>query len=90
VPNGQQLKGWQKFDVPAANLALHIAYNGGYNKIGAAHKALNDYMKEKGLEQSFRIEEYISGPMTEPDTTKWLTNIYYVIKNSDNVQISIQ
>ncbi|MFI5141715.1 MAG: SRPBCC family protein [Bacteroidia bacterium] len=90
VPNGQKLKGWQKFNVPASNLALHIVYNGGYDKIINAHKALNEYMKEKGLTPDFRIEEYISGPMTEPDTTKWLTNIYYVIKNSDNIQISVQ
>lgn len=90
VPNGQQLKGWEKFNVPGTNLALHIAYNGSYDKITTAHKALNDYIKEKGLTHDFVIEEYISGPMTEPDTTKWLTNIYYVIRNNDNVQISVQ
>src|ERR1700752_3747963 len=89
VPEGQ-LKGWEKFNVPAANLALHIAYYGGYDKLATAHKAMEDYMKEKGLTQDFRIEEYITDPMTEKDTAKWLTNIYYVIKNSDNVQISVQ
>jgi effector-binding domain-containing protein len=90
VPDGQQLKGWEKFNVPAANLALHIAYYGSYDKLANAHKAMNDYMKEKGLANNFVIEEYISDPMTEKDTTKWLTNVYYVIKNSDNVQISVQ
>ncbi len=89
VPEGQ-LKGWEKFNVPAANLALHIAYYGGYDKIANAHKAMNDFMKEKGLTQEFRIEEYITDPMTERDTTKWLTNIYYVIKNGGDVQISVQ
>jgi len=90
VADGQQLKGWQKFNVPAANLALHIAYYGSYDNLANAHKAMNDYMKEKGLTHDFTIEEYISDPMTEKDTTKWLTNVYYVIKNSDNVQISVQ
>lgn len=90
VPEGQQLKGWEKFDVPAANIALHIAYYGAYDKLGNAHKTLNDFMKEKGLTQTCVIEEYITDPMAEKDTAKWLTNIYYVIKNNDNVQISIQ
>ena len=89
VPEGQ-LKGWEKFNVPAANLALHIAYYGAYNKSANAHMAMDAYMKEKGLTQTCVIEEYITDPMTEKDTAKWLTNIYYVIKNSDNVQISVQ
>ena len=90
VPDGQQLKGWEKFNVPAANLALHIAYYGAYNKSANAHMAMDAYMKEKGLAQSYVVEEYITDPMTEKDTTKWLTNIYYIIKNSGNVQISVQ
>jgi effector-binding domain-containing protein len=89
VPEGQ-LKGWEKFNVPSANLALHIAYYGAYDKIGNAHMAMDAYMKEKGLMQTCMVEEYITDPMTEKDTAKWLTNIYYVIKNSDNVQISVQ
>jgi effector-binding domain-containing protein len=90
VPNEQQLKGWEKFNVPAANIALQIAYYGAYNKSANAHMAMDAYMKEKGLTHTCVIEEYITDPMTEKDTTKWLTNIYYVIKNSDNVQISVQ
>jgi hypothetical protein len=25
------------------------------------------------------IEEYVTGPETEPDTSKWLTKIYYLL-----------
>lgn len=90
VPNEQQLKGWEKFDVPAADVALYIAYYGPYTKMANAHQAINDYMQEKGLTNSVVIEEYISGPMTEKDSTKWLTNIFYVIKGNGGVQINVQ
>jgi effector-binding domain-containing protein len=90
VPDGQELKGWEKFNVPAADVALHIAYQGDLNKSASAHAAIAEYMKEKGLTYSVVIEEYISGPLTaEKDTTKWLTNIYYVIKGNGNLEIKI-
>jgi effector-binding domain-containing protein len=85
-----QLKNWEKFNVPAADIALHVAYYGAYDKIAKAHNAINEYMKEKGLTHSVAIEEYITDPMTEKDTAKWLTNIYYVIKGNGAVQINVQ
>ena len=85
-----ELKHWEKFNVPAADIALHVAYYGSYDKITKAHSAINEYMKEKGLAHSVAIEEYISDPMTEKDTTKWLTNIYYVLKGNGAVQINVQ
>ena len=85
-----QLKNWEKFNVPAADVALHIAYYGGYANLPSAHKAMNDFMQEKGLTHSVAIEEYISDPMTEKDSTKWLTNVYYVIKGNGAVQINVQ
>ena len=37
-------------------------------------------MKEKGLTQNIVIEEYANDPMTEKDTAKWQTNIFYLLK----------
>jgi hypothetical protein len=37
-------------------------------------------MKSKGLTNGPVIEEYVTDPMNEADTTKWLTNIYYTLK----------
>jgi effector-binding domain-containing protein len=91
VPDGQTLKGWEKFNIPATDLALQIAYYGGYSKMADARGAMADYMKEKGLTHNLVIEEYLSDPGSEKDSTKWLTNIYYVIKGGNgSVNIKVQ
>src|SRR5258706_245761 len=67
--------------VKASGKALQIIYYGAYEKVGAAHDAMDDYMKEKNLTlNELVIEEYINGPKTEKDTAKWQTNIYYLVK----------
>lgn len=61
--------------------ALKIEYYGGYENMAEAHYAMDDYMKANGLEiNELVVEEYISDPGQEPDTSKWLTNIIYLIK----------
>lgn len=71
-------KEYEVFEVKA-NKAFVIDYYGAYDKSMAAHQAMDVYLKEKGLTQkSPVIEEYITDPMTEKDTTKWLTKIYYL------------
>ena len=41
---------------------------------------MDAYMKANNLPmQTQVIEEYVTDPMHEKDTTKWLTNIYYVL-----------
>lgn len=62
-------------------VVLHIPYMGAYDKSGGAHMAMDNYIKEHGMEQlTPMIEEYITDPGQEPDTSKWLTNIYYLVK----------
>ncbi len=79
VPVGTKTKGWESFNIIASKV-LHIAYYGSYEKSIDAHMAMDAYMKEKNTPmQSYVIEEYVTDPMTEKDTTKWLTNIYYVL-----------
>ena len=79
VKNDAKLKGWEKFTTPAGKV-LHIEYYGAYDKSMDAHLAMDKYMAEKGLSQTMVLEEYITDPGKEPDTTKWLTNIYYILK----------
>ena len=79
VANGSKLNGWEKFESPAGKVLL-IEYYGPYDKSAQAHYAMDAYMKEKGLKQSLVLEEYVTDPMTEKDSTKWLTNIYYLVK----------
>jgi effector-binding domain-containing protein len=75
-----KVKGYETISLPSGK-NLHIVYQGSYNKIGGAHYAMNDYMKEKSLiQENPVIEEYISGPGNETDSTKWITNVYYRVK----------
>lgn len=61
--------------------ALLINYYGAYQDVGNAHHAMEDYLKEKGLRAKIpAIEEYVTDPSTEPDTSKWLTKIYYLVE----------
>ncbi len=75
-----KVKGYETYVVPAGKI-LHIAYYGAYDKTEAAHYAMDAYMKKKGFLQMLPVmEEYVTDPMAEPDTAKWLTNIYYPVK----------
>ncbi|MBI3518726.1 MAG: GyrI-like domain-containing protein [Bacteroidetes bacterium] len=79
VANGTKLEGVEKFEIPAGKV-LHIEYYGAYDKSANAHYAMDAYIKDKGLTQSYVLEEYVTDPMTEKDTAKWLTNIFYLVK----------
>ncbi len=58
--------------------AYTIDYPGAYEGLKYAHQSLNKYFQTNGLRlKPPVIEEYITDPMAEPDTTKWLTKIYY-------------
>jgi len=70
------------FDViEVGGKSLQIQYYGSYAGSAEAHYAMDDYMKENGQElNEVVIEEYITDPINEPDTSKWLTNIYYMVR----------
>ena len=75
-----KVKGFETV-VISSGMNLHIIYKGGYSKIADAHFAMDDYMKEKSLLQgSPVIEEYVSDPSKEADSSKWITNIFYPVK----------
>lgn len=80
VANGTKLKGFETYTFPSAKV-LHVEYYGDYSKIMNAHMAIDAHMKEKGIDgQTAVFEEYVTDPGTEKDTTKWLTNVYYLLK----------
>jgi effector-binding domain-containing protein len=61
--------------------ALLIKYYGPYGGSTEAHYAMDDFMKENKLTlNEVVIEEYVTDPTSEPDTSKWLTNIYYMVQ----------
>lgn len=62
-------------------LALKTVYMGNYDDIGNAHQDINAYISYYNYERNGQPwEVYITDPMTEPDTSKWETQLYYPIK----------
>lgn len=71
---------FKTFEVPASK-ALVVDYYGNYNNFAAAHEAIGAYINANGLvEKPPVIEEYITDPMSEKDTAKWLTKIIYMVE----------
>lgn len=53
---------------------------GGYGREMEVHNAITQYITAHGLTKQLVIEEYVSGPREEPDSNKWVTNVYYLVK----------
>jgi len=68
-------------EMPATK-ALLVDHYGAYESVGDAHYAIDDYMKAHGVEMAELpvLEVYVTDPEKEPDTSKWLTKIYYPIQ----------
>lgn len=59
-------------------IACCVDYYGPYDKSAPAHYACDLYLSQKGLKhKSPVIEEYLTDPSIEPDSSRWLTKIYY-------------
>jgi len=75
-----EVEGMEIFEIEGGK-ALMLAYYGAYDASYDAHMAINEHMEDNGMEmRDVVIEEYMTDPSNEPDTTKWLTNIYYMVK----------
>lgn len=61
--------------------ALMVEHLGNYEHIAMAHQAMDAYLAENQLKfKGPAIEEYITDPGEEPDTSKWITHIYYLLE----------
>lgn len=78
APEGTMIDGFES--IPVSGKTLLIEYYGSYEGSANAHYAMDDYMTSRGVESSLVIEEYITDPMIEKDTAKWLTNVFYILK----------
>ncbi|MFT3885577.1 MAG: SRPBCC family protein [Flavobacteriales bacterium] len=75
-----KLKGVKTYETPASK-AYEIVYTGGYAGSVKAHEAMAQKMQADGVQMNANvIEEYVTGPGKEPDSTKWVTNIIYLVK----------
>ncbi|MEM6725213.1 MAG: SRPBCC family protein [Bacteroidota bacterium] len=64
-------------EIPAQK-ALRVDYYGDYPEVNTAHEAMDKFAAENQLTiKEPAIEEYVTDPTTEPDTSKWLTKVTY-------------
>jgi effector-binding domain-containing protein/uncharacterized protein YndB with AHSA1/START domain len=64
--------------------AMKTTYMGPYSGTGEAHMALEEYMKANNIPFGGpAMEVYVTNPQQEPDTTKWITEIYYGIAEEE-------
>jgi effector-binding domain-containing protein len=77
VKGGGPVPELASFEIPAGKEAC-VDYYGAYDKVGAAHYSIDEFMKEKGVKAGIPvIESYLNDPMVEKDTAKWLTRVIY-------------
>lgn len=73
-------KGYSNLNLPSSKAYL-INYFGDYQKMKPAYVAMDAKLKTLGKENpDMVIEEYVSDPMSEKDTAKWNTKIYFFVK----------
>jgi effector-binding domain-containing protein len=61
--------------------AVKGTHYGAYDKTTYLYMALDEYLLEHGMEMaSGPVEIYITDPSSEPDTSKWQTDIYFPYK----------
>lgn len=74
-PNDRVMKG-----MTHQGKVLKVAFYGPYEATGAAHEALEAYASENNMQiVGAPYEVYVTSPASEPDTSKWLTEIYYPV-----------
>jgi len=62
---------------------IWLEYKGAYKKSSIAWETLNSYIANNELQMNGSpYEEYVTDPSIEPDTNKWITNIFFPVKDN--------
>ncbi|MBK6859121.1 MAG: hypothetical protein IPK91_12390 [Saprospiraceae bacterium] len=70
---------WTSFDIPQME-CMKLEHYGSYATLRNAHVKLSYLMDNSPFTLAPPIiEEYVTSPSQQPDTSKWLTNIYYLL-----------
>lgn len=73
LPNNIEL-----IEIPQTE-SIYIDYYGLYENMEPVHDMLKQYFIENNLGENYvAIEEYVTDPENEPDSSKWLTKISYL------------
>ncbi len=66
--------------IPASK-ALSVDHYGAVDRIGDAYKSLEAYLAQHQLKlKDPIIEQYLAGPATEKDTSRWHTKIFFLVE----------
>jgi len=82
IPTGTQIdnNNVQVVNIPASK-AVYIDYYGDHSQTAEAYKNIDKYLLDNNLKQkSPVIEQYITDPATEKDSSKWLTKIIVLVE----------
>jgi effector-binding domain-containing protein len=82
VPSGTQLDNndIQLVDIPGSK-AVYVDYYGDHTKTAEAYRSIDKYLLANNLKQKVPvIEQYITDPAIEKDTSKWLTKIIFLVE----------
>jgi hypothetical protein len=77
VDTTMAVKGAQFFHAGPGKAVMAVQ-KGGYSQAMKYHMAIAQYMAAKGMKPGLVIEEYPVTQQQEPDSNKWVTNIYYL------------
>ncbi len=83
IPVAQVLKGSGRIEFReiAETKTAKAIHTGSYETTGLTHDLMNKYLSYNKIEViGYPWEVYVTDPMIEKDTTKWITEIYYPIK----------
>jgi len=65
----------------SASKAIYVDYYGDYGQMIDAYNQIDKYLAANNLKQKTPvIEQYITGPQTEKDSSKWLTKIIFLVE----------
>ena len=78
-------KGFSNISIPAQPAYL-IDYYGGYSNMKAPYNEMNAFLKKNFNRENpdMVVEQYLSDPMSEPDSSKWHTAIYFFVKKEQS------
>lgn len=82
--------GWTSFTIKPTN-CFKLEHYGPYGTLRNAHTQLSYLMDNSDFILAAPvIEEYVTSPSQEPDTSKWLTNVYYLFDNTGGFSKTVQ
>ena len=82
-PVNKEIKGTEKIQIKKSysGKVIYLVYFGPYDQTATAYNELHKYLKTKNLEENGGPwEVYLTDPSSEPDPSKWKTEIYFPIK----------